>query len=49
MSFVRQGSVFDTINQIGTLYAQGQDKRLEEALLSFEAKSELINKYFDVM
>ena len=49
MSFVRQGSVFDTINQIGTLYAQGQDKRLEEALLAFEAKNELINKYFDVM
>ncbi len=49
MSFVRQGSVFDTINSFSRFQATGQEKRLEEAMLERAAKQETIKRLFGLM
>lgn len=49
MSFVRQGSVFDTINSFSRYQATGQEKRLEEAMLERAAKQEMMRRLFGLM
>ena len=49
MTFVRNGSSFETINEFSRLYAAGQEGRLEDALVLYEKKQHIISRLFAPM
>lgn len=46
MAFVRSGSTFETINEFGRLFAAGQEKLLEDALVRYETKQHITAELF---
>ncbi len=46
MAFVRKGSAFESINEFGRLFASGQEKLLEDALVRYETKEHITAELF---
>jgi hypothetical protein len=46
MAFVRSGSTFEAINEFGRLFASGQEKLLEDALVRFETRQHVTAELF---
>ncbi len=46
MAFVRNGSTFEAINEFGRLFASGQDKLLEDAMVRYETKQHVAQELF---
>lgn len=46
MAFVRSGSTFEAINEFGRLFAAGQEKLLEDALVRYETRQHVAAELF---
>lgn len=46
MTFVRNGSSFETINEFSRMYASGQENQLEDALVMYEKKQHIVSSLF---
>jgi hypothetical protein len=46
MAFVRKGSTFEAINELGRLFASGQEKLLEDAMVRFETGQHVTAQLF---